>query len=97
MPTYCFLCETCNHSFDKFLFVSNRKQPESENCPMCSTKKIINIPGSIQVFSDSTLTANKKTKGEWDKLMNKMKKGLPKRTHENLDKASSRTGRYIRG
>lgn len=97
MPTYSFLCESCNHKFDRFLTISERKKPEEESCPHCNINKIISVPALIGIFSDTTMTPDKKTKGDWGKLMTKMKRGLPQRVHKNLDKASSRTGRRFKG
>jgi len=97
MPIYSFLCESCSCEFDKFLSIDNRKNPETEQCPACNKKTVKSVPALIEIFSDSTLTANKKTKGDWNKLMDRIKKGVPKRVHSNLDKASSRTGRRHKG
>jgi len=36
------------------------------------------------------VTPNSKTGGDWNELMTKMKKGLPKAAHANLDRASDR-------
>jgi len=97
MPTYCFLCESCGHGFEEFLSISERKNPETNSCVRCGKTEVKSVPALVEIFSDSTMTPNKKTKGDWGRLMNKMKRGLPKRTHETLDKASSRTSRRYLG
>ena len=97
MPTYCYRCENCEHQFEEFLSVSNRKNPELDVCVNCGKHTVKSIPALVEIFSDSTLTPDKKTKGDWGKLMTKMKKGLPKRTHETLDRATSRNSRRYRG
>ena len=43
--------------------------------------------------ADSTLTANKKTGGQWNELMHKMKDYTPNRYHDKFDKASSNSGK----
>jgi hypothetical protein len=42
--------------------------------------------------ADTTLTANKATGGAWNELMSKMKRGMPKRYHKNMDRATNKTG-----
>jgi putative FmdB family regulatory protein len=100
MPTYGFICNECNHSFDVFLKISERENPTKENCPSCKKDNCItrSFDGFTQtVGSDSTMNANKATGGQWNELMGKMKKGLSKRYHDRLDKASSQTARIWRG
>ena len=43
--------------------------------------------------TDTTMTANKKTGGQWNELMTRMKNYTPDRYHTRLDTATSRTGR----
>lgn len=97
MPIYSFICETCNFEFDEILSMNKRKAPTKCNCKSCNEKTVVSKIGTISIFSDSTLTANKKTKGDWNRLTDKIKKGIPKRYHSNLDRASSRTGRRFKG
>ncbi len=50
MPLYLYSC-VCNHKFERFLSVSNYKQPESEPCPSCNEMKVtkqIQAPNMIQ-------------------------------------------------
>lgn len=95
MPNYGFICEGCNHSFEKLLSINDREIPLNEDCPQCSEKKIVKDFGSMKqsLNSDSLLNANKATGGRWNELMSRMKRGMPKRYHENLDAASRNTGR----
>jgi len=97
MPLYSFTCNDCFFGFDELLSIDNRKNPINCGCPSCGNKSIVSKINTIAIFSDTTLTANSKTKGDWNKLMSKMKKGTPKHLHENLDQASSRTGRRTLG
>lgn len=95
MPNYGFVCEGCSHSFEKLLSIKDREQPLSESCPSCGADTIVKDYGTMRqsMNSDSTLTPNKATGGRWNELMSRMKKGLPTRYHQNLDRASSTTGR----
>jgi putative FmdB family regulatory protein len=98
MPNYEFICEDCGHSFCRLLSIDNRNTPLDEGCEKCNSKSI-NKEYSINplILSDNTMTANKKTGGQWNELMSKMKSGMPKRYHERLDIASSRTSRRFMG
>jgi putative FmdB family regulatory protein len=99
MPVYGFVCENCEHSFDEFLSIPNREEPISKPCPKCSENKIRRCFDSYSqtIGSDHTYDANKATGGKWNALMGKMKNGIPKRFHKNLDIASSQKGRYWKG
>lgn len=96
MPIYSFICENCSSAFDEFLPMNERKKPTECDCKKCNTRSVVPQITNISIFSDSTLTANKKTKGAWNQLTEKIKKGIPKRYHSNLDVASSRTGRRFK-
>lgn len=97
MPIYSFICENCEIAFDEVLSVDDRNTPTQCKCKKCNKNSIVRGINNISIFSDSTLTANKKTKGDWNRLTDKIKTGIPKRYHSNLDRASSRTGRRFMG
>lgn len=100
MPVYGFICDKCQHQFDEILSMSEREKPLSQPCPKCKKKKAVrrSFDGFSQpIGSDSKLTPNSATGGRWNELMGRMKKGLSKRYHKNLDQASSNTGRYWAG
>lgn len=48
MPTYTYLCQSCNHTFDRILKIDDRKIPESEECPECKATTVIQ---SVAAFS----------------------------------------------
>lgn len=100
MPNYGFVCEKCEHKFDEFLSIEEREKPLTKKCPSCNKKGGVKrdyADFTQPIGSDATLTPNKATGGQWNELMGRMKKGLAKRHHKNLDIASSRTGRYWSG
>ena len=35
MPIFDYLCSSCNHVWDEFKKIDNRKEPESLPCPKC--------------------------------------------------------------
>ena len=94
MPTYDYRCEDCGEIWDSFELVSNTDRPCKENCPHCDEKKVVRHIGEFpNMATDSNMTANVKTGGQWNDLMGKMKNYTPKRYHDKLDNASSKTGK----
>ena len=93
MPVYGFICDNCGEKFDRFLSISNREQPLTESCGKCNHSSIRRDyeNQTSALTADSLVTPNKKTGGAWNELMSKMKKGLPKHTHANLDNATNRS------
>lgn len=99
MPNYGFICEKCNHTFDEILQISERELPISKPCPKCKKKSVKrSYEGFTQKLgADWTLTPNKATGGKWNELMSRMKTGISKRYHKNLDQATANTGRHWAG
>lgn len=95
MPNYEFICESCGDRFQQLLSITDREKPLSESCSKCGDRKIKRNydQQTVSLASDMLLTPNKKTGGQWNELMTKMKKGLPKYTHANLDNATNRNAR----
>ncbi len=94
MPTYDYRCESCGEIWDSFQMISNRDKPCKEKCPYCGKKKVVRHIGEFpSMATDTTLTANKKTGGQWNDLMHKVKSYTPDRYHERLDSATSKTGK----
>ncbi len=89
------MCGACDERWDDFQMISSRDAPCKKPCPHCKKKKVKRtLPNEFpQLEADTTLTANKKTGGQWNDLMHKMKNYTPDRYHDKLDKASSNSGR----
>ena len=75
-----------------------REKPCDEPCPECGAvgvkKTIGGFPG---LATDSTLTPDKKTGGQWSEMMNKVKSGIPKKYHGGIDKSTNMTGKRWKG
>jgi len=91
MPIYEYTCE-CGHEFDDYLPVSKREKPIKSPCPECGENKVSRKVSRATMGVDMDCTPDKKTGGDWSRLMDKIKYGTPKRYHEGLDRASSRSG-----
>ena len=93
MPMYDYQCEKCSHLWESFESYDNREKPTTAPCPECSNKDVKRIIGGFPgVAADVTLTPDKKTGGQWSEMMERVKKGVPKRMHEKIDKSTNRTG-----
>jgi len=94
MPNYDYMCEACSHCFEELISYEDRETPTKNPCPQCGEKKVIKkIGGFPGLAADSTLTPDKKTGGQWSEMMNKIKSGVPKRYHSNLDKSTNMNGK----
>ncbi len=89
------MCGACDETWEDFQMVSGRDKPCKKPCPHCKKKKVKRtLPTEFpQMGVDQTLTANKKTGGQWNELMNKVKDYTPERFHGKLDKSSSQSGK----
>jgi putative FmdB family regulatory protein len=98
MPSYDYRCDGCEVIWDEFHSISSRDNPCDEKCPHCGEMKVSRHIGNFpQMKTDTTMTANKKTGGQWNELMTRMKDYTPERYHKKFDTATSRTGRRFKG
>jgi putative FmdB family regulatory protein len=89
MPTYDFCCAKCSHSFESYRSISDRDAPCSLPCPSCGQKSIQRSYESAPAAAvDMTLGPG----ADFKEVMEKVKRGIPKRYRENLDQAASRRG-----
>ena len=94
MPNYDYMCEACNHPFESFMSYEDREKPTKEPCPECGEKKVIKTIGGFPgLAADSTLSPDKKTGGQWSETMDRIKAGIPKKYHKNLDKSTNMNGK----
>jgi putative FmdB family regulatory protein len=94
MPNYDYLCEACNHPFEAFAPYEDREKACEEKCSQCGEKKVIRIIGGFPgLAADTTLTPDKKTGGQWSEMMEKVKSGIPKQYHKNIDKSTNMSGK----
>lgn len=89
MPTYDFKCDKCRHSFESYRSISERDAPCHLPCPSCGKKSIQRVYESAPAAAvDTTLSPG----SDFREVMNKVKRGVPKRFRDNLDEAASRRG-----
>jgi len=94
MPNYDYKCAKCEHAFEDFLSYDDREKPCGEPCPECGAEEVQKIIGGFPgLAADSTMTPDKKTGGQWSEMMNKVKKGIPKKYHGGIDKSTNMNGK----
>jgi len=77
MPTYDYLCQKCNHIFEKrFDSWTEKEQPTTEPCPECKEENCViqtltKAPGLV---SDSK-TPMRRAGSEWADRLKQIKKG----------------------
>ena len=89
MPLYEYYCDKCQHAFDEILTVSKRNEPTEQPCPECGAEEVCKGVSETTMGADMNATPDKKTGGDWTRLMDKMKSYTPERHHESLDKPKS--------
>jgi len=92
MPVYAYKCKKCEHEFEELLSVSKRSGPAKKPCPGCGEKGIYQKISMTTMGVDMNVTPDKKTGGDWSRLMDKMKYGTPSRYHNQFDRASNNSG-----
>jgi len=92
MPSYDFICSKCNYKFDEYLSISNRNEPLQQPCPNCLKTECIRR--HYEEFPTVGYDNNLKPSSEFKEIMNMVKNSgqVPKRYHENIDRACEKTG-----
>ena len=90
MPVYEYRCDACESGFERILSVSQREAPLKQKCPQCGKKRVTRAFITPPVMG---VDATKGAGSDFKQLINKIKRGQPKSTHEKLDQAASLRGR----
>ena len=89
MPLYDYRCSECELDFSEVTSVDTR---DSMKCPECGKKKCVTRNGVYETTMGVDM--NIKPGGDFSRLMDKIKNNgqVPRRYHEGLDIAASRSG-----
>lgn len=90
MPLYEYNCERCKGQWETVLPIAARDTPLAQPCPQCKKRKCVRRGVSVCTMG---VDATKGPGSEFKQLMNKMKRGQPKSTHNALDHAASLRGK----
>ena len=74
MPTYQYKCKSCNHEFETYLKIDDRKKPEKKPCPSCGKKQVEIHFGTPPAIGDPIRMGIKKPDKEFTQLLKRIKK-----------------------
>ena len=60
MPTYDYICDSCDNEFEKFLTISRRAEPTKEPCSKCGA--LIRIKPATPLFAYDNITSRSSVK-----------------------------------
>ena len=63
MPIYEYYCESCEHSFEELLSVSERDEPTKESCPICEENTVKKGVSLTLMGADANVTPDKMCPG----------------------------------
>lgn len=77
MPTYEYLCSSCEHSFDKILKIADREVPTQERCPNCNSENCITLSiVGASLMSPFRVDGLKKPHPQFKERMQQIKQSL---------------------
>lgn len=86
MPTYDYICSSCNFTFDKLLKIDDRVNPTKEPCPNCNSNDCVQLTLSApSLVSPFRIDGLKKPPGAFKDRMSQIKSGLGKTKHNLKD------------
>ena len=88
MPMYDFKCDECEHMFELNLPMSKSDSASKKPCPECGKETVHRLFN----YQAGAVDYNKRPGPQFTELMDKMKRGVPKRFHEKLDKSKETRG-----
>tara|TARA_R110002096_G_scaffold384465_2_gene578357 strand:+ start:351 stop:638 length:288 start_codon:yes stop_codon:yes gene_type:complete len=88
MPRYDFKCNECEHVFELDLPMTKSASASKKPCPECGKKAVHRLFN----YQAGAVDYNRKPGQDYNELMDKMKRGVPKRFHEKLDKSKETRG-----
>lgn len=102
MPLYEYKCKECGITTEIITSVTNRdSDAKVTGCPGCLKKGVLErIVSNIMIASDSTLSPNKATGGQWNALIDKITNtgaGIDNTAKKNLEQTKHNRGRRWKG
>lgn len=78
MPTYSYLCKGCGHEFEKVLKISERKDPETEECPYCLVEGSVTliIKTNFEIVPEHAVGRIRPHR-DWQEHLNRIKRKNP--------------------
>lgn len=77
MPTYDYVCSSCEHTFDEILKMDDRTLPTTKPCPCCNKEGTVSISlGAPSLLSPFRVDGLKKPSSQFKDRMSQIKKRL---------------------
>lgn len=78
MPNYDYRCGACDHRFEDFLPMKNRKKPCKAPCPACGEMKVEQTIVSAPVLIDPVRLGIRRPDGGFKEVISKIKAAHPR-------------------
>ena len=88
MPIYDFACNDCDHKFEESFPMSKSDGACAEPCPKCGKNSVYKVYSTGACAVDYNMRPGQ----DFNELMDKMKRGVPERFREKLDKSKETRG-----
>jgi putative FmdB family regulatory protein len=77
MPAYDYECNTCGHTFELILKISDHEKPTIEPCPECKTISVKQIITRAIPFGDPVRLGISRLPSDWCEFLRGVKKRNP--------------------
>lgn len=74
MPMYDYRCSKCEHQFEEFQKMKDRKKPLKRACPNCGEKKTLNFIIGTPAICDPIRVGTKRHDKGWHEVLAKVNK-----------------------
>ena len=78
MPTYAYMCEKCEHVFEKVERIANRSIHEEAACPSCGAEGTVHITPQLVGFGDPVKMGFQTTDNGFREVMQRIHARNPK-------------------
>jgi putative FmdB family regulatory protein len=78
MPNYDYKCSSCQHQFEQFQKIDDRKKPCKLACPSCNQSSTIDLVIGAPAVCDPVKIGTKKTDKGWKEVLDKVRKANPR-------------------
>jgi putative FmdB family regulatory protein len=78
MPNYDYRCGACDHRFEEFHLIKDRKKPCKAACPQCGEVKVEQFIASAPVLIDPVRLGVRRPDGGFKEVISKIKAAHPR-------------------
>jgi putative FmdB family regulatory protein len=78
MPNYDYRCKVCDHRFEEFQLIKDRKKPCKSPCPSCGEKMVEQFVSSAPVLIDPVRLGVRRPDSGFKEVISKIKAAHPR-------------------